>query len=251
MNLSEVRRAVRSGEWTRPTAGLAPGYLQANLVILPKRMAYDFLLFCVRNPKPCPLLEVTDPGCPVPKKTAPGADLRLDLPRYRVYRNGEWVEEVTDIEAYWREDAVSFLLGCSFTFESLLIEGGIPVRHIEENKNVPMYRTHLPCKPAGMFAGPLVVSMRPLKSKDLIRAVEITSRHPRVHGAPVQVGDPEAIGITDLDRPDYGDAVTVHPGEIPAFWACGVTPQAVAVASRPEWMITHSPGHMFITERRR
>lgn len=246
--LSQVRQEIRSGRWQRPTAGLTPGRVQANLVVLPKRLAYDFLLFCVRNPKPCPLIEVTDPGSPVPRKTAPGADLRTDVPRYRIYRHGEWVKEVSDIRPYWTEDAVAFLLGCSFTFESILLEQNIPVRHIEEEKNVPMYRTSIPCEPAGAFQGNLVVSMRPLASRDVIRSIEITSRYPQVHGAPVHVGDPQEIGINDLSRPDYGDAVTVRPGETPVFWACGVTPQAVAAASRPEWMITHAPGHMMITD---
>lgn len=246
--MEDVRSAIRSGDWDRPTTGLAPGFVQANLVILPKSLAYDFLLFCVRNPKPCPLLEVTEPGDPVPRKTAPGADLRRDIPRYRIWRHGEPVEERADIQDLWTEDAVSFLLGCSFTFESILLENGVPVRHIEEGKNVSMYQTTIPCEPAGQFRGNLVVSMRPLSPQDAIRAVEITSRYPQVHGAPVHLGDPAGIGIKDLNRPDYGDSVTIRPGEIPVFWACGVTPQAVAAASRPEWMITHSPGHMLITE---
>ncbi|BCU80951.1 UPF0317 protein YcsI [Polycladomyces abyssicola] len=247
-SLEEIRRAIRSGEWTRPTAGLAPGILQANLVVLPKRYAYDFLLFCVRNPKPCPLIEVTDPGSPVPVKTAPKADLRTDVPRYRIYRNGELAREAFDITEEWTEDAVSFLIGCSFTFDALLLNAGIPVRHVEEGVNVPMYRTPIPCEPAGMFRGPLVVSMRPLSPANLIRATEITSRYPEIHGGPVHVGDPAAIGIRDLDQPDYGDPVPIREGEIPVFWACGVTPQAVAMESRPDWMITHAPGHMLITD---
>jgi uncharacterized protein YcsI (UPF0317 family) len=243
-----ARTAIRLGEWTGPTAGLAPGYTQANLVMLPEADAFDFLRFCVRNPKPCPVLEVTDPGSPEPAATAPGADLRTDLPRYRVYRHGEPDGEPTDVRDAWRDDLVAFLIGCSFTFERALLAEGLPVRHIEQGVNVPMYRTSHDCHPAGRFAGPLVVSMRPMSPEQAIRATQITSRYPTVHGAPVHVGDPEALGIADLGTPDYGEPVAVRPGEIPVFWACGVTPQAVAAASRPELMITHAPGHMFVTD---
>jgi uncharacterized protein YcsI (UPF0317 family) len=243
-----VRDAIRRGEWTAPTAGLAPGYTQANLVMLPAADAFDFLRFCVRNPKPCPVLEVTDPGSPEPAATAPGADLRTDVPRYRVYRDGEPDGEPTDVRGDWREDLVAFLIGCSFTFERALLAEGLPVRHVEQGVNVPMYRTSRECRPAGRFAGPLVVSMRPMTPEQAIRATQITSRYPTVHGAPVHVGDPAALGIADLAKPDYGDAVEVRAGELPVFWACGVTPQAVAAASRPELMITHAPGHMFVTD---
>jgi uncharacterized protein YcsI (UPF0317 family) len=243
-----VRDAIRRGEWTGPTAGLAPGYTQANLVMLPAADAFDFLRFCVRNPKPCPVLEVTDPGSPEPAATAPGADLRTDVPRYRVYRDGEPDGEPTDVRGDWREDLVAFLIGCSFTFERALLAEGLPVRHVEQGVNVPMYRTSRECRPAGRFAGPLVVSMRPMTPEQAIRATQITSRYPTVHGAPVHVGDPAALGIADLAKPDYGDAVEVRAGELPVFWACGVTPQAVAAASRPELMITHAPGHMFVTD---
>jgi uncharacterized protein YcsI (UPF0317 family) len=245
---ASARAAIRRGEWTGPTAGLAPGYTQANLVMLPEADAFDFLRFCVRNPKPCPVLEVTDPGSPEPEATAPGADLRTDVPRYRVYRDGEPDGEPTDVRDDWRDDLVAFLIGCSFTFERALMAEGLPVRHVEQGVNVPMYRTSRDCHPAGRFAGPLVVSMRPMMPEQAIRATQITSRYPTVHGAPVQVGDPEALGIADLQKPDYGDPVEVRPGEIPVFWACGVTPQAVAAASRPELMITHAPGHMFVTD---
>lgn len=249
-DVETIRMAIRQGKWSKPTTGLAPGFTQANLVILPKRYAYDFLLFCVRNPKPCPLLEVTDTGSPVPRQTAPEADLRTDLPKYRIYRKGVLEDEVTDISGYWSDDFVSFLLGCSFTFEKALLQSGIPIRHIDEGCNVSMYRTHIPCHPAGMFKGPMVVSMRPMKSRDVIRAVQITSRFPSVHGAPVHIGHPEEIGIRDLTQPDFGDPVTVYEGEVPVFWACGVTPQAVAMASKPDLMITHAPGHMFMTDIR-
>jgi uncharacterized protein YcsI (UPF0317 family) len=245
---ASARAAIRRGEWTGPTAGLAPGYTQANLVMLPAADAFDFLRFCVRNPKPCPVLEVTDPGSPEPAATAPGADLRTDVPRYRVYRDGEPDGEPTDVRDEWRDDLVAFLIGCSFTFERALLAEGLPVRHIEQGVNVPMYRTSRDCHPAGRFAGPLVVSMRPMTPEQAIRATQITSRYPTVHGAPVHVGDHEALGIADLATPDYGDPVELRPGEIPVFWACGVTPQAVAAASRPELMITHAPGHMFVTD---
>jgi len=244
----EIRTLIRHGQWRSPTSGLAPGYVQANLVVLPKTYAYDFLLFCQRNPKPCPLLEVTDPGDPEPKRTAPGADLRTDVPKYRIYRNGKFVEEVYDIRSVWRDDLVSFLIGCSFTFEKALLDNDIPVRHIENGCNVPMYKTNIPCEPAGVFHGNMVVSMRPMTPQQAIRAVQVTSRFPAVHGAPVHIGDPEQIGIRDLSQPDFGDPVPVNEGEIPVFWACGVTPQLVAMTSRPELMITHAPGHMFITD---
>ena len=244
----QVRQAIRDGRWPRPTAGLTPGYVQANLAILPRELAFDFLLFCQRNPKPCPLLEVLEAGQTEPTQLAPKADIRRDIPLYRVYTDGQLTEEIPSLEAYWRDDFVTFLLGCSFTFESALLKAGIPVRHLEEDKNVPMFRTSLQTRPAGMFQGPLVVSMRPIPSAQVSRAVQVTSRFPAVHGAPLHLGDPQAIGIHDLDRPDWGDAVTVRPGEVPVFWACGVTPQAVALQCRPSLMITHSPGHMFITD---
>jgi uncharacterized protein YcsI (UPF0317 family) len=244
----QARQAIRRGEWNRPTAGLAPGFTQANLVVLPREDAFDFVRFCLRNPKPCPLLEVTDPGSPEPAETAPGADLRTDVPRYRVYRDGELAGEPTDVADEWRDDLVAFLIGCSFTFERALLAQGLPVRHIEQGRNVPMYRTARDCTPAGQFAGPLVVSMRPMTPAQAIRATQVTSRYPSVHGAPVHVGDPAELGIGDLGAPDYGEPVEVRAGEVPVFWACGVTPQAVAVASRPALMITHAPGHMFVTD---
>jgi uncharacterized protein YcsI (UPF0317 family) len=245
---SAVRAAIRAGEWTRPTAGLALGRVQANLVVLPEGLAYDFLRFCVANPKPCPVVEVTEAGSPEPRASAPGADLRTDLPRYRVFRDGELADEAEDVAALWRDDLVAFLIGCSFTFERALLAAGLPVRHIEEQVSVPMYRTSIACRPAGVFSGPMVVSMRPYEPAQALRATQITSRFPAVHGAPVHVGDPAAIGIADLASPDYGDPVTVRPGEVPVFWGCGVTPQAAAAAARPELMITHAPGHMFVTD---
>lgn len=246
----QVRQAARCGELTGQTSGLAPGFAQANLVILPRDLAADFLLFCQRNPKPCPLLDVTAPGNPAPPRAAPEADLRTDLPRYRVWRDGELADEPTDIRSLWREDFVSFVIGCSFTFESALQRAGVPVRHIELERNVPMFRTTIDCAPAGIFRGPLVVSMRPMKPADAIRAVQITSRYPSVHGAPVHLGPPEQIGIEDLSRPDFGEAVPIAADELPVFWACGVTPQAAVMAARPALAITHSPGCMLVTDLR-
>lgn len=250
MHPAELRAMIRRNEWVRPTAGMASGFTQANLVILKKAWAFEFLLFCVRNPKPCPVLDVTEPGSPIPKLVAPKADLRTDLPKYHIYRHGELVEEVTHIKKYWEDDMVAFLLGCSFTFEQALMNNGIPIRHIEENRNVAMYKTNIPCVEAGRFKGPMVVSMRPIPEKDIVRAVQVTSRFPAVHGAPIHIGNPESIGIMDLDQPDFGDPVTLKEGEVPVFWACGVTPQAVAMEVKPDLMITHAPGHMFITDLR-
>jgi len=246
----EIRRQVREGLWRKPTAGLAPGYVQANLVVLPRELAYDFLLFAQRNPKPCPIIEVTDTGSPEPRLSAPGADLRTDIPRYRIYRDGRLVQEVMDLLDVWTQDFVAFLLGCSFSFETALLQAGVPVRHIEEGKNVSMFITSVPCTPAGAFNGPLVVTMRPIPAPLVPRAVQVSGRFPAVHGAPVHVGDPTALGIRDLGKPDFGDPVTIRPGEIPVFWACGVTPQAVAMQAKPPLMISHAPGHMFITDLR-
>nr|MDH3155580.1 putative hydro-lyase [Bacillus licheniformis] len=250
MRPDEVRALIRKGEITGPTAGMAGGFTQANLVILKKELAFEFLLFCQRNQKPCPILDVTDPGSPVPSITAPDADIRTDFPKYRVYKRGELADEVTDISSLWEDDMVGFLIGRDFTFEQALMNNGIPVRHIEEKRNVPMYQTNIPCVPAGRFQGPMVVSMRPVPEEQAVRAVQVTSRLPAVHGGPVHIGSPEAIGITDIAKPDFGDAVTIKKGEVPVFWACGVTPQAVAMHARPELMITHSPGHMLVTDVR-
>src|SRR6266540_758462 len=240
-----VRCLARSGELSGPTAGLAMGFVQANLVVVPRDLAFDFLLFCQRNPKPCPLLDVTEAGSPEPRLVAPGADLRTDLPRYRVYRDGELTDEPTDLRGWWRDDFVGFLLGCSFTFESALLQAGVPVRHLEQGCNVPMYRTNLACRPAGVFNGPMVVSMRPLTPAQAVTATRVCGRFPRAHGVPVHFGDPAVIGIRDVSKPDFGDPVEVRSGEVPVFWACGVTPQAVAMQVRPPFLITHKPGHMF------
>jgi uncharacterized protein YcsI (UPF0317 family) len=247
---TSVREACRNGRFVGQTSGVAAGFAQANLVVIPADSAQDFHEFCRRNPKPCPLLDVTEPGIFVPKRVAPTADLRTDLPRYRIWKNGELIEEVTDICSIWQDDFVSFLIGCSFTFEGPLLSAGMPVRHIEMGVNVSMYRTNRPCIPAGVFRGPLVVSMRPMRPADAIRAVEITSRYPDVHGSPIHLGMPEQLGISDLSRPDYGDAVPIYDDELPVFWACGVTPQAVLQAAKLPLAITHSPGCMFVTDLR-
>ncbi len=247
---AEVRRQARSGELTGPTPGLALGYVQANLVVVPRDIAFDFLLFCQRNPQPCPLLDITDPGCPEPRHAAPCADIRSDVPRYCAYRYGELMEEPTNLFGWWRDDLVGFLLGCSFTFENALMKAGIPVRHVEQGCNVPMYRTNIACRPAGVFKGPMVVSMRPLMPAQAEAATLICQRYPLAHGAPVHVSNPSAIGIADINRPDFGDPVEIRAGEEPVFWACGVTPQAVAMQARPSLLLTHKPGHMFVTDLR-
>lgn len=244
----ELRLRIRRGEWTGVTAGLAPGYAQTNLVVVPREIAYDFLVFCQRNPKPCPLVDVADAGSPEPSLAAPGADLRTDVPRYRVYRRGRLEEELTDITRLWRDDLVAFLLGCSFTFEHAMERAGLPVRHIEDHRNVPMYVTSVACRPAGVLRGPMVVTMRPLPPAAVPRTVLVTGRYPKAHGAPVHVGDPAVLGIRDLARPDFGDPPRIEPGEVPMFWGCGVTPQAVAMAAKVDLMITHAPGHMFVTD---
>jgi uncharacterized protein YcsI (UPF0317 family) len=244
----QIRNLIRKGKWDKLTAGLAMGYAQANLVILPQKYAFDFLLFCQRNPKPCPLLEVLEPGEYMTKFLSLDADIRTDIPRYHIYRKGKLLKAVKEIKRFWKHDLVSFLLGCSFSFEEALLRSKIPVRHIEENKNVSMYITHIPCKPAGVFHGPMVVTMRPIPSEKVTRAVQITSRYAWVHGAPIHIGDPSVIGIKDLRKPDFGDSVTIKRGEVPVFWACGVTPQAVVMKAKPELCITHAPGHMFISD---
>ena len=240
---------MRRAQIVQPTSGMAPGRVQANLAILPRDLAFDFLLFCQRNPKPCPLLEVIEPGQAEPRQFAPGADIRTDLPLYRIYQRGELAAEVQDLTPHWREDLVSFLLGCSFSFETALTRAGITMRHADCGTNVPMFITSIPTQPAGAFSGPMVVSMRPIPREQIVRAVQVTSRFPSVHGAPAHIGDPQAIGIHDIHNPDFGDPVEIKNGEIPVFWACGVTPQAVAMNAKPPLMITHAPGHMFITDK--
>ncbi len=244
----EVRKLIREEKITTPTAGMCAGYAQANLVILPKELAYDFLLFTQRNPKPCPILEVSDAGSKKLSFLGEDIDITTDIPKYRVYERGILTGEYTNIEGLWRKDFVSFLIGCSFSFESELIEANIPIRHIEENCNVPMFITDIDCIPAGSFNGKMVVSMRPLPYDKIVKASLVSGQMPKVHGAPVHIGDPSAIGIKDINKPDFGDAVTINKDEVPVFWACGVTPQAVVMNVKPEIVITHSPGHMLITD---
>ena len=244
-----LRQKIRSGEHRGNTSGFAPGFVQCNIVILPAAWASDFLRFCQLNPKPCPLLAASEPGSPALPLLG-DIDIRSDVPSYRVFRNGEMVEELPDITNLWRDDLVSFALGCSFSFEEALLADGLEVRNVSEGVNVPMYRTAIDCASAGPFAGKMVVSMRPFKATDAIRAIQICTRFPSVHGAPVHLGDPGLIGIGDLAQTDYGDAVSVGEDELPLFWACGVTPQVALETARPPFAITHSPGCMLVTDLR-
>jgi len=246
----QLRHRIRSGEFATNTAGQAPGFVQANLVVVPQAHAFDFLLFCQRNPKPCPLLEVIEAGEVAPSRLAPEADIRKDVPRYRVWENGELVDEPTDVTGFWRDDFVSFLLGCSFSFEKPLLDAGLDVRYISCGTNVSMYRTNIACRPSGVFSGPMVVSMRPFSPEDALKATLITGDLPQVHGAPIHQGSPASIGIENLGQPDYGDPVPIHEGEIPLFWACGVTPQAVLLNAKIPIAITHAPGYMFVSDIR-
>ena len=245
---TELRAACRSGAYDGPTSGHAQGFVQANMVILPAADAADFTEFCRRNPKPCPVLEILGPGDPEPKSSAPGADIRSDLSRYRLFRDGEPAGEATDVSDLWRDDLVTFLLGCSFTAEEALMAAGLEPRHIAETGIVPMYRTTRAAASAGRFRGPVVVSMRPYAPADARRAAEITERYPMAHGGPLQIGDPDALGIADINAPEYGAPVTILDGELPVFWACGVTPQAALANARPEIAITHAPGYMFVSD---
>ena len=246
---AQVRAAIRRGEIDFPTAGMCAGYAQANLVILPPEYAADFEEYTRLNPFPCPVLEIVK-GSPITHAMGEGASLVTDIPRYRVYENGVFTKELTDASAYWKEGYVGFLIGCSFSFEEALLAAGIPVRHIEQGCNVPMFKTNIATKKAGPFEGPMVCSMRPMTPEQARRAYEITAAMPNVHGAPVQIGHPEAIGVADVMKPDYGDPVEIREGEIPVFWPCGVTPQAAVENAKPPIVITHAPGHMFITDIR-
>ena len=244
----QVRAAIRSGAYTGHTAGLAAGKLQCNLAILPENVALDFLRFCQRNPKPCPLVGVSDSGDPALPTLGHDIDIRSDVARYRVFRNGTLTDEVTDITDVWADDLVTVALGCSFTFENALLSNGIPVRHIETGRNVPMFRSNIDLVPAGPFGGQMVVTMRPIPEHQVDQAREISRRYPQAHGAPIAVGDPAQIGISDLGQPDWGDAVDIHPGEVPVYWACGVTPQNVLLNAGLPLCITHAPGHMLIAD---
>jgi len=245
----QLRQLIRNRKWTTPTSGAASGYLQANLVMLPAEEAFNFLLFCVRNPKPCPILDVLEPG-QIEPLIAPGADLRKDLPRYKIFEQGEFKTDAEDVSDYFNNNMVSFLLGCSFSFENAMLVAGLPIRNMEEGKNVSMYITNKRCIPAGPFSAPLVVTMRPMTAAQAVRAVQVTTRFHLTHGAPVHLGDPEKIGISNLSKPDFGDPVTIRPGEIPVFWACGVTSQLAATSAPLARVITHAPGHMFVSDLR-
>jgi uncharacterized protein YcsI (UPF0317 family) len=245
---AELRMQARRGEWRGTTAGQCPHHQQANLVLLPAQVAAEFASFCTRNPKPCPLIEITPPGDPEPRLSAPGADLRTDVPSYRVYRRGELVEKRSDLHEVWRDDLVGFLLGCSHTFEHALGEAGVEIRHVARGTTVPMFISSLRCLPAGRFAGPMVVTLRPVPRVQMGLVLELSARYPHAHGAPVHVGDPAQIGLEDLEQPDFGQPVPVAEDDIPVFWGCGVTPQVVAREARPELMITHEPGQMFMTD---
>jgi uncharacterized protein YcsI (UPF0317 family) len=245
-----LRRAIRSGAFAGQTSGQCAGYVQGNIVILPKEDAEDFHRFATLNPKPCPIIAMSEPGNPELPMLGAGIDIRSDVPQYQIWRNGRLDDQLREITQLWRDDLVTFVLGCSFSFEEALIEDGLEIRHISKGVNVPMYRTSIACNPAGRFHGPLVVTMRPYKAADAIRAVQITSRFPAVHGAPVHMGRPDLIGIPDLSKPDYGDSVPVHEDEIPVFWACGVTPQAAIAAAQLPFAITHAPGCMLVTDIR-
>ena len=244
-----VRMAVREGRWTTNTKRLALGFHQANVTILPERLAFDFMRFCQRNPRALPILDVTDPGDPVPRTAAPDADIRLDIPGYCIYRDGKLVNRVRDLRDHWRSDHVAFLTGCNLSMDQVLLDAGIPFPHLVREDAFPaQYRSSLMCRPAGVFNGPVVVSYRPVPEHLLLRVIELTSRFPLSHGAPIHVGDPARIGIADLAKVDWGKAPDEDPGTIPAFWACGITAQsAAAIAGIPE-MITHAPGYMFVTD---
>ncbi|MDA1297326.1 MAG: putative hydro-lyase [Chloroflexi bacterium] len=245
----EVRRLIRAGGFRQPTSGVAPDHVQANVAILPRDVAFEFLLFCQRNPKPCPVIEVIEAGQVEAKISAPGSDIRTDVPLYRIYKGGDLVDEPDTLSEWWRDDLVTFLLGCSFSFEHALMRNGIDLPYYGTERNVPMFTTSVQTVPAGPFAGPLVVSQRWVPENKVVRAVQATSRFPAVHGAPVHIGDGAALGIRDPFKPDFGDPwVPEDKSFVPVYWACGVTPQAVAMASKSELMITHSPGHMFVTD---
>ena len=245
---SEFRRAVREGRHRRNTAGIAGGYVQGNVCILPREYAEDFRLFCERNPKPCPLLAMSQPGDPRLPQLGADLDMRTDVPRYRVFRDGVQAEDLTDLRDLWRSDLVTFVLGCSFSFEEALLAAGLPLRYVEQGRNVSMYRTSIDCAAAGRVRGQRVVSLRPFKPAHAIRAIEITSRFPRAHGAPVHLGRPDLIGIGDLAHPWAGDPTEVREDELPVFWACGITPQSVVLDAKPSLCITHAPGHMLVTD---
>ena len=243
-----VRRKIRAGRYAGHTAGLGMGFLQGNVAILSADDAFGFLRFCQRNPKPCPLMAVSDTGDPKMFTLGQDIDIRSDVPKYNIYRDGEFAEQRIDVTDFWREDSVAFILGCSFSFEEALVAEGIRLRHIDDNKTVSMYRTSIETCPVGPFGGPLVVSMRPMQPADAIRACTITARFPQAHGKPIHLGDPRQIGIENIERPDWGEPSEFAEGEIPVFWACGVTLQSAIQSAKPPICITHAPGSMLITD---
>ena len=244
----EFRHQVRNGQFREPTAGHCGDFAQANLAILPKASADDFLRFCFLNPKACPLLGVGEQGQWSLPSVGLDIDIRSDVPGYYVYRNGRMAEERTSLQEIWQSDFVVFAIGCSFSFEHMMLEDGIPLRHIAQQKNVAMYRTNIKNKAAGTFGGNMVVSMRPMTAAHAIKAIQMTSRFPAIHGAPIHIGNPAEIGIENIGQPDFGDAVSILPNELPVFWACGVTPQeAIRMAGLPI-AITHKPGYMLMTD---
>ena len=245
-----ARLAIRSGEITSTTSGLAPGHVQGNIVILPSAQASQFAAYCSANAKACPLLATSVPGDPSLPGLGRDIDMRRDLSGYLVFRDGVVEAESTDIVDLWRDDLVTCVIGCSFTFEAALIAGGIPLRHVAQGRNVAMYRTNIATAPAGPFHGPMVVSMRPMTPENAARATEITAKFPDMHGAPIHIGDAAVLGIADLSRPDYGDAVEIAPGEVPVFWACGVTSQVAVESARLPFFVAHAPGKMLITDWR-
>jgi uncharacterized protein YcsI (UPF0317 family) len=244
------RKKVKEGEWRKSTVSVCPDYVQANLVILPKKFALDFTIFCLRNPQPCPILEILEPGDPIVREMAPGADIRTDVPGYRIFENGELVQELGDISVYWREDLVTFLIGCSYTFEEALVRGGVPLRNYLQHKDPGIYISSIKCRSAGIFSGPMVVTMRSIPPQLVSRAVQITSRFPKTHGAPVHIGDGALIGIPDYKKVDYGEVPEMEKGDVPLFWGCGITPQIVALESKVQFLISHKPSNMFVTDTR-
>lgn len=246
---AEVRRAIREGRWRTNTKRLALGRHQANVTIVPAALAFDFMRFCFRNPRALPLLDVTDPGDPVPRRAAPDADLRTDVGEYVVLREGRVVERVTTLERHWRDDHVAFLTGCNLSMDRVMLEAGIPLPHLVDETAFPaQFRSSIACVPAGPFRGPLVVSLRPVPDALVVPLAELTSRYALSHGGPIHIGDPAAIGVTDPDRVDWGRPNRIGPGETAMFWACGITAQAAALASAVPEMIVHAPGRMFVTD---
>lgn len=243
-----IRAQIRTLEYTGHTAGLGHERLQANLAILPSSHALDFMRFCQRNPKPCPVVGVSDTGNPMMTTLGGSIDIRTDVPAYYVYRDGVLSETLHDLTDVWQDDFVAFALGCSFTFEHAVRKAGIALWHVDNDSTVPMYATNIQTVPAGPFHGPMVVSMRAIPDDRVDEVIEISKKFPMAHGGPVHWGDPAAIGIADITSPDWGDPAPVTVGTTPMFWACGVTPQAAIMHAKPPLCITHKPGHMLITD---